>query len=140
MRQLGQTIGRCWRDQKQVGLIGQTDVGRFPTLFLVIEVGNDRLASQCLEGQRCDKALSIGCQHHVHTMPGVGQLAGQIDGLVSGDRSGDSEDDVHGLRSEIGHRGRFRQAPMEGLSRNPGTFGLINRLQRPQVVLTAATH
>jgi hypothetical protein len=29
---------------------------------------------------------------------------------------------------------------MEGLSGNPGALGLINRLQRPQVILTTAAH
>ena len=72
------------RDEQQVRLVGQLDVGRFPALLLVIKIRHDSMARERFEGEGSHKAQGIGGHHHPYAKTVFDQLTGQIQGLVDG--------------------------------------------------------
>jgi hypothetical protein len=97
-------IGGGGCDEEQGGFVCQTDVGGFPSLLLVVEIRDNGMTGQCLEGQWSDKTLGVGGEDHAHIRTGLHQATGEIDRLVGGDGARDSENDEF----FVGHGGEIR--------------------------------
>ena len=97
MRRAGDEIGRCRRDQNQIGLARQVDMRhrvRHPRIPLV---GEHRLAGQCLEGRRRDEVGRPLGHRHLHVGALLAEQADQFGRLVGGDAAGDAEHDALSL-------------------------------------------
>ena len=101
-RQLGDTVGRCWRDYHYVGPLGQGQVLDAEVRMRVEGVGYHLTVGDAAECQRGDEASGAVAHHCVHERLFLHQLAGQVQGLVTGDAAGDSQDNVF-IRQRSGH-------------------------------------
>jgi hypothetical protein len=65
-------------------------MGWFPTFLFIIEVGDDGIARQRFEWQRCNELLGIGCEDRPNVGPGLGEQRRQISRFVRGNRPCDT--------------------------------------------------
>ena len=85
VRELGDHVRSCRRDQQQVRAVRKINVARSPTFFFIEEANGHRIFRQRLQRERRNKFGRVVCHHHENLMALFDQQTRKLCGFVRGD-------------------------------------------------------
>ena len=100
-RHLSEQIGRCRRDDDEVGLARQANVSDLLLVAEIEEVGEDLRVGEGANRKRRDELGSGSRQHGAHGRPLLAQASHEVEALVSGDAAADDEQNALLLHVEL---------------------------------------
>src|SRR5437867_7103708 len=93
VREFGDDVRCCWRDQQQVRAIGELDVSGSPAFLFIEEAGGHRILRKRLQSERRNKFSRVLCHHDKNFVALFDQQTRELSRLVRSNRSRYAEHD-----------------------------------------------